>query len=313
MVKYRCEFTGGIKMKGLVIAGPTAVGKTSLSIKLAKAMDAEIISADSAQIYIDLDIGTAKVTEGEMAGVEHHMLDVTEPVKKYSVGEYQRAVDTILAGMEAEKKAVILTGGTGLYIGSVTEGLANLPESDSELRSKLMKRSNESLYDELKVLDPEGAEMIHPNNKRRVERALEVCLLTGRKFSEVSRENIKGNNYDFLKIALERDRDVLYERINLRVELMMKAGLLEEVERTYKKYGEGLKKVNIIGYAEIIRYLEGETELSQAVEDIKQNSRRYAKRQFTWFKNKHDYIWYNLDEMSEDEIVKDIIKRLKSS
>lgn len=300
-------------VKGLVIAGPTAVGKTALSIKLAKAMDAEIISADSAQVYKDLDIGTAKVTEEEMAGVIHHMLDVVEPVEKYSVGEYQRTVDELLGKLEGEEKNVVLTGGTGLYIGSVTNGLADLPESDPELRAKLMERSNESLYEELKELDPEAAEGIHPNNKRRVERALEVCLLTGRKFSVVSKENIKGNNYPFFKVALERDRGVLYERINLRVDIMMEAGLLEEVERTYKKYGENLKKVNIIGYAELIRYIDGEITLEQAVEDIKQNSRRYAKRQFTWFKNQGDYLWYNLDKMTEEEIMNDVIERVKSS
>ncbi len=300
-------------VRGLVIAGPTAVGKTALSIKLAKAMDAEIISADSAQVYKDLDIGTAKVTEEEMAGVIHHMLDVVEPVEKYSVGDYQRAVDELLGKLENEEKNVVLTGGTGLYIGSVTDGLAALPESDPILREKLMKRSNESLYEELKELDPEAAEGIHPNNKRRVERALEVCLLTGRKFSVVSKENIKGNNYPFLKVALERDRGVLYERINLRVDIMMEAGLLEEVERTYKKYGENLKKVNIIGYAELIRYIDGEITLEQAVEDIKQNSRRYAKRQFTWFKNQGDYLWYNLDKMTEEEIMNDVIERLKTA
>ncbi len=300
-------------IKGLVIAGPTAVGKTALSIKLAKAMDAEIISADSAQVYKDLDIGTAKVMEEEMDGVVHHMLDVVEPVAKYSVGEYQRSVNELLSKLETEDKSIVLTGGTGLYIGSVTDGLADLPESDPVLREKLMARTNESLYEELKKLDPQAAEGIHPNNKRRVERALEVCLLTGRKFSVVSKENIKGNNYPFLKVALERDRSVLYERINLRVDIMMKAGLLEEVERTYKKYGENLKKVNIIGYAELIRYIDGEISLEQAVEDIKQNSRRYAKRQFTWFKNQGDYLWYDLDKMTEEEIMNDVIERLKSS
>lgn len=299
-------------MKGLVIAGPTAVGKTSLSIKLAKAMGAEIISADSAQVYKGMDIGTAKVTEEEMDGVIHHMIDIVEPVKKFSVGEFQRRTDELLAKMEEEGKDVVIAGGTGLYIGSVTEGLANLPESDKELRERLLARSNESIYEELRELDPEAAENIHPNNKRRVERALEVCLLTGRKFSEVSKENIKGNKYDFFKIALERDRDVLYSRINLRVDIMMEGGLLEEVRRVYEKYGEALKKINIIGYSEIIRYIEGECTLEEAAEDIKQNSRRYAKRQFTWFKNQGDYFWYNLDEMTEEQIVEDVLKRLQT-
>lgn len=299
-------------IKGLVIAGPTAVGKTSLSIKLAKAMNAEIISADSAQVYKSLDIGTAKVTEEEMDGVVHHLLDVVEPIEKYSVGQYQKTVDTLLGELEKEEKSVVLTGGTGLYIGSVTDGLANLPKSEEELRAKLMERTGESLYEELKDLDPEGAETIHPNNKRRVQRALEVCLLTGRKFSEVSKENIKGNNYDFLKIALGRDREVLYSRIDMRVNIMMEAGLLEEVKTAYQKYGNNLKKINIIGYSEVIRYIDGEISLEQATEDIKQNSRRYAKRQFTWFKNQGSYLWYDLDKMTEEEIVNDVLKRLKT-
>ncbi len=306
------KLKGEMKLKGLVIAGPTAVGKTSLSIKLAKAMDAEIISADSAQVYKDLDIGTAKVTKSEMDGVIHHMLDIVEPIEKYSVGAFQASVDKILEGLESEGKNVILTGGTGLYIGAITEGLANLPKSDEELRRKLFERTNESLYEELIKLDKEAAENIHVNNKRRVERALEVCILTGRKFSEVSKENIKGNNYPFLKVALERDRSHLYERINKRVDVMIEGGLLEEVERVYKKYGDTLKKINIIGYSEIIGYLDGNYTLEESVEKLKQNTRRYAKRQFTWFKNQDDYIWYDLDKMTEDQIVNDILERLKT-
>jgi len=299
-------------VKGLVIAGPTAVGKTALSIKLAKAMKADIISADSAQIYKELDIGTAKVTQEEMQGVKHYMIDNELPIKKYSVGDYQREVNNILSKKEKEKKDVIITGGTGLYIGSVTEGLSELPASDPELRDVLMKKESEELYNELVKLDPEAAETIHPNNKRRVERALEVCLLTGEKFSVVSKRNIKGNNYKFLKVALERNRENLYERINMRVDIMMDAGLYEEVEKVYKKYGENLEKINIIGYSEIIRHLKGECTLLEAVELIKRNSRRYAKRQFTWFKNDTSYIWYNLDEISEEEIAADVLQRLKN-
>lgn len=299
-------------MKGLVIAGPTAVGKTSLSIKLAKILEAEIVSVDSAQIYKDLDIGTAKVSVEEMNGVPHHMIDVVEPVEKYSVGAFQIKVDEILEGMERREKVAILAGGTGLYIGAVAEGLAKLPKSDPSLREKLLVRDKNDLYRELEELDPEGAKNIHPNNKRRVERALEVCLMTGRPFSKVSKENIKGNNYEFFKIALERDRDVLYNRINLRVKLMIEQGLVEEVRKSYEKYGDGLKKVNIIGYSEIIKYLDGETTLEEAVEEVKQNTRRYAKRQFTWFKNQGGYHWYNLDKMTEDEIVNDVLEKLKN-
>lgn len=299
-------------MKGLVIAGPTAVGKTALSIKLAKAMGAEIISADSAQVYKELDIGTAKVRAEEMQGIKHYMIDNVAPVKKYSVGEYQREVNNILLKQENENKDVIITGGTGLYISSVTEGLSDLPSSDPELRASLMKKSGEDLYKELCEIDSEAAEGIHMNNKKRVERALEVCLLTGEKFSVISKRNIKGNNYKFLKVALERDRKNLYDRIDMRVDMMMGEGLYQEVEKVYEKYGENLEKINIIGYSEIIRHLKGECTLSEAVELIKRNSRRYAKRQFTWFKNDASYIWYNLEEISEDEIASDVLQRLKN-
>lgn len=299
-------------MKGLVIAGPTAVGKTDLSIKLANAMGADIISADSAQVYTDLDIGTAKISQKDMMGIKHYMIDIVPPEKKYSVGEYQREVNKILSKKEEENKGVIITGGTGLYISSVTDGLSNLPKSDPLLREELMKKTGEELYNELKNLDLEAAETIHINNRKRVERALEVCILTGEKFSVISKKNIKGNNYKFLKVALERDRKNLYERINMRVDIMMDTGLYEEVKKVYENYGENLEKINIIGYSEIIRHLKGEYSLSEAVELIKRNSRRYAKRQFTWFKNDPSYIWYNLEEISEEDIVRDVLQRLKN-
>ena len=297
-------------IKGLVIAGPTGVGKTDLSIKLAKLLDADIISADSAQIYKGMDIGTAKITAEEMQGVKHYMLDVVEPIKKYSVGDYQTAVDNILNEKEKENKNIILTGGTGLYIGSITEGLSDLPAGDPVLREELLKLDSEELYKKLMELDPQAAEDIHINNRRRVERAVEVCLLTGDKFSVLSKKNIKNNNYNFLKVALERDREYLYERINLRVDIMLEKGLEQEVRALYEKYGENLRKINIIGYTELIEYFNGQFSYEEAVENIKRNSRRYAKRQFTWFKNDPTYVWFDLDKLSEEEIINSIIKEL---
>ena len=297
-------------IKGLVIAGPTGVGKTDLSIKLAKLLNADIISADSAQIYKGMDIGTAKITTEEMQGVKHYMLDVVEPIKKYSVGDYQTAVDNILNEKERENKNIILTGGTGLYIGSITEGLSDLPAGDPVLREELLKLDSEELYKKLMELDPQAAEDIHINNRRRVERAVEVCLLTGDKFSVLSKKNIKNNNYNFLKVALERDREYLYERINLRVDIMLEKGLEKEVRALYEKYGENLRKINIIGYTELIEYFNGQVSYEEAVENIKRNSRRYAKRQFTWFKNDPTYVWFDLDKLSEEEIIKSIIKEL---
>ncbi|WP_330111556.1 tRNA (adenosine(37)-N6)-dimethylallyltransferase MiaA [Cetobacterium somerae] len=297
-------------MKGIVIAGPTGVGKTELSIKLAKALNAEIISADSAQVYEEMNIGTAKIEEDEMQGIVHHMIDVVEPIKKYSVGDYQRKVDDILNSNE--EKNVLLVGGTGLYIDSVVRGLSALPESDLAIREKLMSEDGDKLFEILKEIDPESAESIHPNNKRRVERAVEVFYQTGEKFSILSKKNIKGNNFKFLKVALERDREHLYDRINLRVEIMMQNGLLEEVRYLYEKYGDVLKKINIIGYSELISYINQELTLEDAKELIKKNSRNYAKRQFTWFKNDHEYIWYDLDKMTRDEIFSDILQRFNA-
>lgn len=296
-------------MKGIVIAGPTGVGKTELSIKLAKVLNAQIISTDSAQVYKGMDIGTAKVTMEEAQGIHHYMIDIIEPIKKYSVGDFQRKVDKILSKIENEN--VILVGGTGLYIDSVVRGLSCLPESDLEIREKLMLRSGEDLFAELEKVDPQSAIDIHPNNKRRVERALEVYYQTGEKFSILSKKNIKGNNFKFLKVCLERDREHLYKRIDKRVEIMLNNGLLEEVKKLYNIYGEKLKKINIIGYTELINYIDGQISIDEAIDQIKQNSRRYAKRQFTWFKNDHEYVWYNLDEMSQEEIYDDILNKYK--
>lgn len=300
-------------MKGIVLAGPTGVGKTDLSLKLAKILDADIISCDSAQVYKEMNIGTAKIKESEMNGIKHYMLDVLEPIEKYSVGEYQRAVDKILAQKEKEGRAVILTGGTGLYINSVVNGLSSLPESDPKLRDELMALSVDELYEKLLELDPEAAEKIHKNNKKRVERAVEVCLITGKKFSVLSKENVKNNNYDFLKVCLTRDREILYERIDKRVDIMMSEGLLDEVTALYKKYGgEILRKINIIGYTQIIDYLEGRISLETAVDFIKRDSRHYAKRQMTWFNNDSGYLWFDLEKQSENEILKAIIEQYKT-
>ena len=300
-------------MKGIVLAGPTGVGKTDLSLKLAKILDADIISCDSAQVYKEMNIGTAKIKESEMNGIKHYMLDVLEPIEKYSVGEYQRAVDKILAQKEKEGRSVILTGGTGLYINSVVNGLSSLPESDPKLRDELMALSVDELYEKLLELDPEAAEKIHKNNKKRVERAVEVCLITGKKFSVLSKENVKNNNYDFLKVCLTRDREILYERIDKRVDIMMSEGLLDEVTALYKKYGgEILRKINIIGYTQIIDYLEGRISLEAAVDFIKRDSRHYAKRQMTWFNNDSGYLWFDLEKQSENEILKAIIEQYKA-
>ncbi|MGL4392484.1 MAG: tRNA (adenosine(37)-N6)-dimethylallyltransferase MiaA, partial [Fusobacteriaceae bacterium] len=291
-----------MKKIGLIIAGPTGVGKTSISIKLAKHLGAEIISADSAQVFKGLDIGTAKISEHEKENISHHLIDILEPIKKFSVGDFQKTADKLLLDFEERNIFPIIVGGTGLYLDSITEGLSKLPPADEILRGTFASLSTQELYRKVFALDEVAAKNIHENNRVKIERALEVCILSGDKFSTLSTKNIKNNNFSYIKIALERDRANLYARINSRVDIMMKDGLLEEVKNLYAKYGEKLKSLNIIGYSEIINYIENKISLGEAVEQIKLNSRHYAKRQFTWFKNNSSYKWYNLDEVGEDKI-----------
>lgn len=293
--------------KGIVLAGPTGVGKTKLSLILAKKLNAEIISADSAQVYKSLNIGTAKIKKQEMQAIKHHMLDVVEPIKKFSVGDFERNTNQILNNNS--DKNFLLVGGTGLYINSVTNGLSKLPEADKKVREYLLSLDNQSLVNLLKKHDKEALETIHMNNRIRLERALEVFLITGKKFSVLSKKNIKNNNFSFLKIMLERNRETLYENINKRVDLMFEEGLVEEVNKLYEIYKEKLLKLNIIGYTEIINYFNGLYDIETAKYEIKKNSRHYAKRQFTWFKSDKEYTWYNLDEISEENIVKEIIEK----
>ena len=290
--------------RAIVIAGPTGVGKTKISIDLASELNAEIISSDSAQVYRGLNIGTAKITEEEMQGIKHHLIDIVKPVSKYSVGNFEKDVNKILN--QNPEKNFLLVGGTGLYINSVTNGLSILPETDKKTREYLSTLDNQALLELALKYDEEATKEIHPNNRVRLERVVEVFLLTGQKFSELSKKNIKNNNFKFLKIALERDRENLYDRINKRVDIMFNQGLVDEVKNLYKIYGEKLYKLNIIGYNEIIDYINGKISLDETSYRIKLNSRHYAKRQFTWFKADKEYQWFNLDEVSEQEIVKTI-------
>ena len=288
----------------IVIAGPTGVGKTKISIDLASELNAEIISSDSAQVYRGLNIGTAKITEEEMQGIKHHLIDIVEPVSKYSVGNFEKDVNKILN--QNPEKNFLLVGGTGLYLNSVTNGLSILPEADKKTRDYLSTLDNQTLLELALKYDEEATKEIHPNNRVRLERVVEVFLLTGQKFSELSKKNIKNNNFKFLKIAFERDRENLYDRINKRVDIMFAQGLVDEVKNLYEIYGEKLYKLNIIGYNEIIDYINGIISLDEANYRIKLNSRHYAKRQFTWFKADKEYQWFNLDRISEQEIVKSI-------
>ena len=290
--------------RAIVIAGPTGVGKTKISIDLASELNAEVISSDSAQVYKGLNIGTAKITNEEMQGIKHHLIDIVDPTEKYSVGNFEKDVNKILN--QNPEKNFLLVGGTGLYINSVTNGLSILPEADKKTRDYLSTLDNQTLFELALKYDKEATKEIHPNNRVRIERVVEVFLLTGQKFSELSKKNIKNNNFKFLKIALKRDRENLYNRINKRVDIMFEQGLVDEVKSLYKIYGEKLYKLNIIGYNEVIDYINAKISLDEANYRIKLNSRHYAKRQFTWFKADKEYQWFNLDRISEQEIVKSI-------
>jgi tRNA dimethylallyltransferase len=293
-------------MKGLVIAGPTGVGKTALSIELAKEMNAEIISCDSMQVYKFMDIGTAKIKVEEMQGIKHHMIDVVEPIEKYNLGKFSEKANQILGELEKKNKNVILAGGTGLYIDAIVNGLSCLPKGDKKIRDSYEKFNNEELYARLLEVDKESANEIHFNNRVRLERALEVFDITGEKFSVLSKKNIKNNNYNFLYCALERERENLYERINRRVDIMFEEGLLQEAESIYKKYKNDIDKISAIGYKELFLYFEDKISLEDAKKMIKTESRRYAKRQFTWFKRNKDVVWFNLDHIDEKQVKEQI-------
>ena len=297
-------------MKGIVIAGATGVGKTDLSIKLAQKINAKIISADASQVYKELDIGTAKVTQKEMQGIQHYMIDVVNPDEDYSVGDFERAVNNILnESCQKNRKNVIIVGGTGLYIKSITDGFAKLPSKDEKIRAELEIKNLQELQEMLKELDEKSYSEIDLSNKLRLVRAIEVCLLTGEKFSELRTKNIKNNNYKFLKIFLTRDRNELYDRINKRVDIMISKGLIDEARKIYDKYKKSLYKISSIGYKELFLYFDGKITLEEAVDEIKRESRRYAKRQMTWFRKEKNYITYNLSEVSENKIIKDILKK----
>lgn len=293
-------------MKGIVICGPTGVGKSEIAIKLAKKIGAEIISADSMQVYKYMNIGTAKITEDEKEGVAHHMIDIVEPSFKFSVSDFRKISDNILADMEKENKSVIVAGGTGLYIKSITEGLSNAPEGDYNIRRELEKLEVSELYKKLTEVDPEAAANIHPNNGKKIIRALEVFYISGKPISWYNNNTKKNNNYNFMKYGIEMSRENLYDRINRRVEIMFEKGLLEEAKFIYDNYKECDTAKQAIGYKELFYFFEGRKSLNEAVEEIKQGSRNYAKRQFTWFRKEKDIKWFNIENISADNVIEQI-------
>ncbi|MCP1144159.1 tRNA (adenosine(37)-N6)-dimethylallyltransferase MiaA [Lysinibacillus endophyticus] len=298
----------------VAIVGPTASGKTALSIKMAKEFNGEIINGDSMQIYKGLDIGTAKVTKEEMEGIQHHLLDFKEPTESFSVAEYQTLVRAKIREIQQRNKLPIIVGGTGLYVQAVLYDFQFTKEDvDEEARKKyydeLAKIGPEAMHERLAKLDPETASTIHPNNTRRVIRALELVELHG--VSKATEELNRGNVplYNHLIIGMDMDREKLYERINLRVDLMMEKGLLQEVKSLWDRNIRNVQSVQAIGYKELYAYFDGLLSLEDAIEQLKQNSRRYAKRQLTYFRNKMDVQWIGNDWAKIEAFSKNFINQ----
>ena len=273
-----------MKKKVIAIAGPTASGKTKLAIDMAKKINGEIISADSRLVYKGFDIATAKPTTEEKEGVPHYLIDIVEPEYDYSVAQYREDASKKIDEIISRGAVPIVAGGTGLYFRILLENYA-LPKIDCrpDLRAELEKKSNEELFSELAEKDPVYAKKVHPNNKVRLVRVLEVINTLGKPFSEAV--GLKEPDYDvewvFPKIE---SREVLYERINKRVDVMVEKGILDETKFLLKKHGRIKNLVGTIGYQEMIAYLDGECSFEEAVETLKMNTRRYAKRQLTWFR-----------------------------
>lgn len=288
----------------IIIAGPTAVGKTDLCVRLAKHFDTEVISADSRQFYQELAIGTAKPTAEEMQGVKHHFIDSHSIADYYSVGDYERDCLAVLDEIFTRKDVAILTGGSGMFIKIVTDGLDEMPEADLELRESLMARLEteglDSLTAQLRELDPVYFEEVDQQNPQRIVRALEVCLATGQPFSAFRKKQKKERPFECIKIALERPREELYARIDLRMDLMLAQGLEEEA-RSVLPFREHYA-LKTVGYKEIYEHWDGQYDRDEMVRLLKRNTRRYAKRQLTWFRNQDDFQWF--DPKQEDEIVK---------
>ena len=277
----------------IVIAGPTAVGKTSYAIELAKKYKTEILSADSRQFYRELQIGTAAPTEKEMAAAPHHFVGNLSIHDYYNVSMYEQEALVLIDKLFEKHDKLIVVGGSGLYIDALCYGIDELPDADENLRSEIKRCFTEEgieyLQKEVERLDPEFYKIVDQNNHKRLQRALEVCLATGKTYSSQRSNKRKSRSFNIRKLVLNMERQKLYERINKRVDLMMEHGLLEEVKSLlpFKK----LNALKTVGYTELFRYLDGEISLDQAVTDIKTNSRRYSKRQVTWFKRYDDFEW----------------------
>lgn len=285
----------------LIIVGPTAVGKTALAVELARTLGGEVISGDSTQVYKGMDIGTAKIRPDEMQGVPHHLIDILRPDEPFSVAEFQTRVDATISEIRARGRLPILAGGTGLYVRAVRMAYQFLEgsEADPELRARLQAAAEAHgtgyLHRRLSEIDPAAAAKLHPNDSRRIIRALEVWERTGTRISETQVAESAELRYDDLFIGLNMERERLYERIDQRVDLMMAAGFLAEVTSLMESYPAGLTSLHTLGYRELIQYRQGLATLAEAVHLIKRNTRRFAKRQLTWFRREADLRWFEVD------------------
>lgn len=292
----------------IILTGPTAVGKTALSVKLAKVINGSIISADSMQVYRGMDIGSAKVTKEEMGGIKHYLIDVLEPDEEFHVVRFQQMAKKAMAEIYQEGKIPILTGGTGFYIQSVLYDIDfTSQQEDTAYRERLeqlaKKQGNEALHAMLQEVDPVSAEKIHANNVKRVIRALEFYEKTGMPISEHNeKEAAKESPYTFCYFVLNDDRQRLYDRIELRIDQMLEQGLVDEVRKLKEKgYHKEMVSMQGLGYKEILAWLDGEISYEEAVYILKRDTRHFAKRQLTWFRREKDVIWVDKDKFNYDD------------
>ena len=296
----------------IVLIGPTGVGKTELSLRIAEYFRTSIVSADSRQLYADLKIGTAAPTPEQLNRVPHHLVGTLKLTDYYSAARYEEEALGIIEKLFEQHETVVLTGGSMMYIDAICKGIDNIPTIDAETREMMLQRYEseglETLCSELKLLDPEYYKIVDLNNPKRVIHALEICYMTGKTYTSFRTQKKKDRSFHIIKIGLTRDRNELYERINHRVDVMMDEGLLEEARAVYPY--RTLNSLNTVGYKELFNYLDGSWELPFAIEKIKQNSRIYSRKQMTWFKRDEEIHWFHPDQ--ETEIIEYCKEQLSS-
>lgn len=296
----------------LVIIGPTGVGKTELSLRIAENFGTEIVSADSRQLYVNLKIGTAAPTPEELQRVPHHFIGTLQLTDYYSAAQYEEDALKLLDHLFQTKDVVILTGGSMMYVDAVCKGIDDIPTVDEETRKTLLERYEkeglEQLCAELKLLDPDYYKIVDLKNHKRVIHALEICYMTGKTYTSFRTQEKKTRPFRMIKIGLTRDREELYARINQRVDIMMEQGLLDEVKQVYP-YRQ-LNSLNTVGYKELFNYLDGEWALPFAIDKIKQNSRIYSRKQMTWFKRDEEIRWFHPNQ--EEDILTYIKQKIQS-